>query len=406
MAFWNREKRESDVTVDSYLRAILNATEVTVKTAMEVPAVNGCIGFLAGTIAGLPVKLYKTSGKRSEEITDDYRLRLLNDETGDLLDAFQMKCTLVRDYLLAGNGYVFVNWDGTRIKGLHYVDPMYVSAVVGVDPVFKRAVFNINGQDYREFKIMRILRNTQDGVTGSGVVADSPKQLETMLEALNYELHMFKTGSKKGFLKAKGRLSEKAMTSLKEAWASLYSNKSSETVAILNEGLDFQDASQTAVDTQLRENKETNAHEIYRIFNVVPSVMEGDATVEDLKNTVRFGIIPIVRALEAAINRFCLLESEKGTLRFEIDCDALDGTDLLARYQAYEVAVRNGWMQLDEVRYEEGRNPLGLAFVRLGLDTVLYDPSTGDLYTPNTKEWATMRKEGGKAADGSGNQSG
>ena len=38
---------------------------------------------------------------------------------------------------------------------------------------------------------------------------------------------------------------------------------------------------------------------------------------------------------------------------------------MLSRYQAYEVAVRNGWMQLDEVRYDEGRNPLGLKFIRL-----------------------------------------
>ena len=57
--------------------------------------------------------------------------------------------------------------------------------------------------------------------------------------------------------------------------------------------------------------------------------------------------------------------------------------------------MRNGWMQLDEVRYEEGRNPLGLRFIRLGLDTVLYDPDTGQIYTPNTKEWANMQQKGG-----------
>ena len=55
----------------------------------------------------------------------------------------------------------------------------------------------------------------------------------------------------------------------------------------------------------------------------------------------------MVKALQLAINRFCLLEAEKGVLAFEIDMDALDGTDMLARYQAYEVAIRNGWMQLD-----------------------------------------------------------
>lgn len=61
----------------------------------------------------------------------------------------------------------------------------------------------------------------------------------------------------------------------------------------------------------------------------------------------------------------------------------------------YEIAVRNGWMQLDEVRYDEGRNPLGLKFIRLGLDTVIYDPESKMIYTPNTKEWAKVEQKGG-----------
>ena len=85
--------------------------------------------------------------------------------------------------------------------------------------------------------------------------------------------------------------------------------------------------------------------------------------------------------------------------------DVLDGTDMLSRYQAYEVSVKNGWMQLDEVRYEEGRNPLGLNFVRLGLDSVIYNPETGMIYTPNTKEWTDTGMRGG-GASASGNQSG
>lgn len=141
------------------------------------------------------------------------------------------------------------------------------------------------------------------------------------------------------------------------------------------------------------------------MFCIAPSIFEGGATPEDLKNTVRFAIKPAVKALQTAINRFCLLESEKDTLSFELDMDVLDGTDMLSRYQAYEVAVKNGWMQLDEVRYEEGRNPLGLKFIRLGLDTVIYDPNTGLIYTPNTKEWTDTGMKGG-GASASGSQSG
>ena len=400
---WFRtERRSQEQTLDSSqldtaLRAALGGSAVTVRSVLNIPAVSGSVGFIAGTVASLPIRLYRNKNGQSEEVTDDYRLRLLNEETGDLLDAFQWKCTLVRDYLLPGNGYTYVDWVSNRIDGLYYVDPMQVSAEIGADPIFKTARFFIGGRSYRDYEIMRILRNTRDGVTGSGLVAESPIQLETMLNALKYENRMVKTGAKKGFLKVEKdkRVSQTVLDQLRNSWRKMYGPDSEETTVILNDGVDFKDAGQTAVETQLNENKQTNAHEIYRIFNIAPTILEGDATAEDLKNTVRFAIAPVVKALQLAINRFCLLEAEKGVLAFEIDMDALDGTDMLARYQAYEVAIRNGWMQLDEVRYDEGRNPLGLKFIRLGLDTVIYNPESRMIYTPNTKEWASIDQKGG-----------
>ena len=394
-----------DQALDVALRAAIGSTPVTVKSVLNIPSVSGCVCFIAGVVASLPIRLYKTTGGKSEEVTGDYRLRLLNQETGDLLDALQWKCTLVRDYLLAGNGYTYVDWRGREIGGLYYVDPLQVCAEIGSDPVFKTARFHIGGRPYYDWQVMRILRNTRDGATGCGLVAESPTQLETMLNALLYENHMVRTGAKKGFLKSEKTLTDAAITALKDAWRKMFGNTSEENVVVLNSGLSFQDAGQTAVDTQLNENKESNGHEICRIFSVVPKVIEGGATAEDLKNTVRFAIKPVVAALQTAINRFCLLESEKGVLNFEIDMDALDNTGLLERYQAYEVAVRNGWMQLDEVRYDEGRNPLGLNFIRLGLDTVIFDPETRQIYTPNTKEWASINQKGG-GFNASGNSGG
>lgn len=383
--------------MDTALRSALGGSQVTVQSVLNIPAVSGSVSFIAGAVAALPIRLYRNSDGKSEEITDDYRLRLLNEETGDLLDAFQWKCTLVRDYLLPGNGYTYVDWVGNRIEGLYYVDPIQVSAEIGVDPIFKTARFLIGGNTYRDYEILRVLRNTRDGVTGTGVVMESPIQLETMLNALKYENRMVRTGAKKGFLKVESgkKVSQTVLDQLRTSWRKMYGSDSDETTVILNDGVDFKDAGQTAVDTQLNENKETNGHEIYKIFSIVPTVLEGGASTEDLKNTVRFAIQPVVKALQLAINRFCLLEEEKGLLSFEIDMDALDGTDMLARYQAYEVAVRNGWMQLDEVRYEEGRNPLGLNFIRLGLDTVIYDPESKMIYTPNTKAWASITEKGG-----------
>lgn len=394
-------------SLDTALRASIGGAVVTERTVLNIPAVSCSVSFIAGVVSALPIRLYRSEGDRSTEIRDDYRLRLLNEETGDLLDAQQWKSSLVRDYLLAGNGYTYVDWVGRRIDGLYYVDPAQVGPEIGADPIYKTANYWIGGQRYQDWKILRILRNTRDGATGSGVVTESPQQLETMLNALLYENHMVRTGAKKGFLKAKSKLTQEVIDQLRSAWRKMFGNSSEENVVVLNDGLEFQDAGQTAVDSQLNENKKANDHEIHKIFGIVPAVLEGGATEEDLKNTVRFAIKPVVKALQTALNRFCLLETEKGTLAFEIDLDDLDGTDILTRYQAYEIAVRNGWLQLDEVRYDEGKNPFGIDFLRLGgLDTVIYDPKTKQIYTPNTKEWTTLTEKGGGKANAGGNQSG
>ena len=43
-------------------------------------------------------------------------------------------------------------------------------------------------------------------------------------------------------------------------------------------------------------------------------------------------------------------------------------------------------MQVDEVREKENMEPLGLDFIKLGLQDVLYDPKTKTVYTPNTNQ--------------------
>ena len=126
------------------------------------------------------------------------------------------------------------------------------------------------------------------------------------------------------------------------------------------------------------------------MFCLSPKLFEGGATPEDRRISAMQGIIPVANALVSAFNRFCLRESEKDHLYFAMDTDDLLQGSMLERYQAYEIAARNGFMQMDEVRYRENMSPLGLDFIKLGLDTVLYNPNTKEVYTPNTDKLSTI----------------
>lgn len=82
--------------------------------------------------------------------------------------------------------------------------------------------------------------------------------------------------------------------------------------------------------------------------------------------------------------------SRKGFLTYENRLSKEVIGDLLKRYQAYEIAIKSHFMQADEIRYKEDMKPLGLDWIELGLDSVLYNPETKEIYTPNTNQTATV----------------
>ncbi len=383
------EKKETESNEDALLRASLSDDYMTRDQAMNVPAFAACANKIAETVSTIPIRLYRLVDGKLEAVEDDARVRLLNDDTGDTLDGVQFKRALVRDYLTGKGGYAFINRTGNQIRSLHYVRESEVSFLFTSDPIFKDYDIMIQGTKYKPFEFLKVLRNTEDGRSGRSVVDENSEVLSVAYHSLEYEKNLVKTGgNKKGFVKSAKKLAEPAIKALKAAWHRLYQNNT-ENVVILNDGLEFQEASNTSVEMQLNENKKTNSDEICKLFNMPPAMINGGATEQDKTNFVQYCLNPILKEFECALNRDLLLESEKGSFYFAADTSELTKGDIEKRFRAYETACKNGFMQIDEIRLRENMPPLGLDFVRLGLQDVLYDPDTKQFYMPN------MNKTGG-----------
>lgn len=398
------EKKETESNEDALLRASLSDDYMTRDQAMNVPAFAACVNKIAETVSTIPIRLYRLVDGKLEAVEDDARVRLLNDDTGDTLDGVQFKRALVRDYLTGKGGYAFINRTGNQIRSLHYVRESEVSFLFTSDPIFKDYDIMIQGTKYKPFEFLKVLRNTEDGRSGRSVVDENSEVLSVAYHSLEYEKNLVKTGgNKKGFVKSAKKLAEPAIKALKAAWRRLYQNNT-ENVVILNEGLEFQEASNTSVEMQLNENKKTNSDEICKLFNMPPAMINGGATEQDKTNFVQYCLNPILKEIECALNRDLLLESEKGSFYFAADTSELTKGDIEKRFRAYETACKNGFMQIDEIRRWENMPPLGLDFVRLGLQDVLYDPVTKQFYMPNMnqtgglgqKESEPAQKEGEK----------
>lgn len=381
---WFKKKEETRMTLEEFLlSAAISADDITLEQALNIPTVLACVEMISKTIAMLPIKLYnEIDGKIT--VVKDNRVNLLNNDTGDTLDGYQFKKAMVVDYLLEGASYAYINRERNKIKSLHYIENRYVSVVVNTDPIFKSHDIRINAEPYRDFEFIKLIRNTKDGITGRGIIKENQKILSVAYNTLVYENNLVKTGgNKRGFLKSPKKLAKEAMDALKLAWKNLYGD-SDENMIILNEGMEFQEASNTSVEMQLNENKKSNAMEICKLFNVPYNMLVGGATEEDNNNYTKNCILPILKADETALNKELLLTKEKGSFYFATDTKELMKGDLLKRYQAYEIAIKNGFLQWDEVRYTEDYEPYDLNFIKLGLQDVLFNPKTKEIYTPNT----------------------
>lgn len=366
---------EGNTVSDVLLEAIINGGSITRDQALSIPSVAADVDFISNCIASMPIKLFKRKDGKVEEVDDDIRVSLLNTDTGDTLDAFQMKKALVTDYLLGKGGYCFIQRNKNDVTGLYYVEDQYVVINYDFQPIYKTYIIFVYENQYQPYEFIKLLRNTTTGAWGTGILDELNKALETAYETMRYQLGLVKTGgNKRGFLKSENKLTNEAMTELKTAWRRLYANNT-ENVVVLNKGLDFKEASNTSVEMQLNETVDTLNKEIDKIFHIY----------SDFNETFKFAIYPIVKAFETALNRDLLLEKEKSKYFFEFDVKEIIKADIKSRYEVYRMSKECQMTTINERRRMENMNDIeGGDVIDLGLGAVLFDVNTQTYYTPNT----------------------
>lgn len=387
MAFWKRSKKREDPSADAddvLLRALLHQETITREKAMTIPAIAGAVDFISGSIACMPVKLYKYNGTEVEEVKGDPRCRMMNQDTGDTLDGFQLKKAMVEDYLMGKGGYAYIQKKRNEFTGVYYVQEIYIVIMRLFHPIFKEYTIEVEGNSYYPFEFLKLLRNTKDGASGEGVTVQLSQAIETAYQTMIYQLGLVKKGgNKRGFLKSQRKLGQDEIDVLKQAWRNLYSNDE-ESVVVLNNGLEFQEASNTSVEMQLNESKKAFMDEINSIFHIYPN---------DFDRTFKEAIYPIVKAFETALNRDLLLEKEKKDHFFVFDVKEIIKASIKERYEAYKTAKETGFITLNEIRQEENLNYVeGLDVVNVGLGAVLYDVKTHTYYTPNIDSQTDLNK--------------
>lgn len=399
------------VSFDSdFFTALVGAgNPITKQKALEIPAVQFCIELFSGLISALPVKLYEESESGEvTEIKDDPRIRMLNGDTGDTVNGTMFRRLWVRDYFLGGGAYAYIERDIYGMPAaLYYVDESKISAIPNCMAIFKDYSFSVDGRTYPKCDFVKILRNSRGYGKGTGIVSESGTILATAYNTLLYENDLvFNGGNKSGVFTSQTQQTKEAMETVKENWRKMNSNSrnKADKVFVLNAGMDFKEMSQTAMDMQLNQNKQTNSGEVCGIFGVPSGMMSGNVSAEAKENFITDVFTPLLNVFETAFDSDMLLEAEKGKRYFAFDTRELTRGDILKRYQAYAIGKKNGFIFIDDIRKQEDLSPIDFPYIQLGLADVLYNPQTGEIYTPNTDVVINLKDSGRQFLNRGGNE--
>ena len=354
--FTRKENRAEGSATDALIQALLQGTKATKDRALQIPTIAGAIDLIANVVASTPIRLYRDEGGKAVEVKNDRRVFLLNDETGDALNANEFWHAMIRDYYLGRGGYAYLDYDGYReLQSIRYVDESHITIIKNTDPIFKDFNICVDGQVFYPWDFLKILRNTKDGAEGYPITTENSRLIEAMYLTLVMEYTMAaRGGNKRGFLKSERKLAQEQLDALKRDFRKLYSSDDVESFMLLNQGLDFKEISDTAVEMQLNENKITNAAELAKVFHISTDVMGGKCDAKGVEGLAKLAAIPLMTVIQCALNRDLLLEDEKhgnSPLYFAFDTKELLKGDMKERFDAYKVALDSNFMQIDEVRY-------------------------------------------------------
>lgn len=382
---WFRKKEQrndNEVLADVAEGLIQSGTTITRQQAMSIPVVTKSVTWIASAIAALPIKMYTKTDSGYQEVYDDYRLPLLNDYSGNGMIANDLKRQVLTDLLLDGNGYAYISKKGNKITKLSYIPTNRLTYTESVDTIDKIVNVWVDGHPVQDYNVFRLVNNSKNGISGIGFVSDCQDLLSTVLSSLQYENSSISSGVRRGFLKSKSKLDPDKMNELRRAWKKLTTPNQSD-VLVLNAGIEFEDASSTATESQLSQNKVINMHQILAYFGLPTNFFEG-VNSDAYLTAVRIAILPLVKQLTNALNNYVLLESEKSNLKFEIDTSDLLRINANERFAAYQTGLQSGILTIDEVRRMENLPVLDMSYLKLGLGDVLYNITDGKIFVPNT----------------------
>jgi HK97 family phage portal protein len=347
---------------------------VSERLALNLTSVQACVGLISDTMAMTPaaVEIQNRSGSSWQPVDDDPREHLLNVEFNPYMTPIVGRRTIQTIALLWGNGQATIarNSAGQGVE-LWPTPAGAVTAVLDRPTGAIRYRGSIDGAavDLPPDEIVHLRGSMSlDGINALSPIAEARQAVGLAVALEKFGGKLFANDLRSGgYLEHPQLLSDKARKNLTETFAAQGGLDNAHGVKLLEEGLKFTPGSIPPEDAQFLGTREFTVAEFARMFRVPLELLAsqgktsswGSGIEQLFLAFVQWTLKPWLTQWEQELSTKLLTTSEiaRGMrVRFQVK-ELLRG-DSAARSAFYERMRRIGAMSVNEIRAEEGRNPV------------------------------------------------
>jgi HK97 family phage portal protein len=347
----------------------LSGARVSGDSALRLTAVYACVRNVSEDIAQLPFRLYRPKvGGGKTKVTDHWLYRLFALRPNRWQTPFVWRETLLAHLLLRGNAYcqIIANPLGEIVELIPIHPDRVQIELVGDSYRYRIAQRDGSQLVFRRDEIWHIRALGMDQYFGLNPIEMQASMLGVAMSAQDYASRFFANDAKPsgGWIEFPGKFADlTAKKTFRDAWQEQQGKRNAGKVAVLEQGMKYHEVGINNKDSQFIESRAMSVTEIARMFRVPPHKIAdmSAATYSNIEQqSLEYAtdtLSPWCERLESSIETDLIGDDGMG-LEVEFDLRHLMRGDSAGRTAYYAGGINGGWLTRNEVRSEEGLDPL------------------------------------------------
>ena len=331
---------------------------VNVDTAMGVPAIWAAVNFIGGTLAGLPLHVYRKTDAGRERVTDGFGATI-NTAVNDEMSSFEWRKYMFEQVLTGGRSITYIERDGSgNVRNLHPVDPNGVLVErKTTSQGFPAKTYRYNQRIFKARDIIDLTFMVKaNQLDPRGPIATNKDAIGMAIAASQYGAKAFQSGGippavLQGPFQS-GAAASRASEDVAAATAKLA--KEGRPIMALPLGHELKSVGFSPEQMQLIELQRFSIEQIARIYSLPPIFLQ-DLTRSTFTNSeqqdLHFVKHTLKRWIEQAEQEMNLKLFGRGSDQYvEFNVDGLLRGDFKTRMEAHATSIQNGIRTPNEVR--------------------------------------------------------